>query len=58
MLRRFHGSMGLDPMRLVRDVGWIVDEVISHLGGLVVSEVNIILEILVEVQEGIPDDVV
>jgi hypothetical protein len=45
-------------MRLVRGVGRIADEVISQLEGLVGSEVNITLEILVEVQEGIPDNVV
>jgi predicted AAA+ superfamily ATPase len=57
-LRRFHGSVELDPMRLGRDAGRIADEVISHLEGLVGSDVKITLEVLVEVQEGIPENVV
>jgi hypothetical protein len=58
VLRRFHGSVELDPMRLGRDAGRIADEVISHLEGLVGADVKITLEILVEVQEGIPENVV
>ncbi|HJW91819.1 MAG TPA: hypothetical protein VJ436_14375, partial [Anaerolineales bacterium] len=58
VLRRFHGSVELDAMRLGRDAGRIADEVISHLEGLVGSKVKITLEILVEVQEGIPENVV
>jgi hypothetical protein len=58
VLRRFHGSVELNPMRLGRDAGRIADEVISHLEGLVGSEVNITLEILVDVAEGIPENVV
>ena len=58
ILRRFHGSVELDPMRLGRDAGRIADEVISHLAGLVGSDVKIALEILVEVPEGIPENVV
>ena len=58
VLRRFHGSVELDPMRLGRDAGRIADEVISHLEGLVGADVKITLEILVDVQEGIPDNVV
>jgi hypothetical protein len=58
VLRRFHGSVELDPMRLGRDAGRIADEVISHLEGLVGSDVKITLEILVEVQEGVPENVV
>ena len=45
-------------MRLGRDAGRIADEVISHLEGLVGSDVKITLEILVDVQEGIPENVV
>jgi hypothetical protein len=58
ILRRFHGAVELDPMRLGRDAGRIADEVISHLEGLVGSEVKITLEILVDVQAGIPENVV
>lgn len=58
VLRRFHGSVELDPMRLGRDAGRIADEVISHLAGLVGSDVKITLEILADVQGGIPENVV
>ena len=58
VLRRFHGSVELDPMRLGRDAGRIADEVISHLEGLVGSEVEITLEISVETQDDIPENVV
>jgi predicted AAA+ superfamily ATPase len=57
ILRRFHGSLELDPMRLGRDAGRVADEVIAHLAGLVDSEVKITLEISVEVQNGIPEKV-
>jgi hypothetical protein len=43
-------------MRLGRDAGRIADEVISHLEGLVGSKVKVILEIDVEVADGIPED--
>lgn len=34
-LRRFHGTVALDPTRVGRDAGRIADEVIAHLAGLV-----------------------
>ena len=40
------------------DAGRIADEVISHLEGLVGSDVKVTLEISVEVPEGIPETVV
>lgn len=49
VLRRFHGAVTLDPMHLGRDAGLMTDEVISHLQGLVGSNVIITLEVLVEV---------
>jgi predicted AAA+ superfamily ATPase len=58
VLQRFHGSVELAPIRLGRDAGRIADEVISHLEGLVGSDVKITLEILVETPEGIPENVV
>lgn len=58
VLRRFHGAVELDPMRLGRDAGRIADEVISHLQGLVGSKVKITLEVLAEAPEGIPENVV
>jgi len=57
-LKRFHGSVTLDPTRVGRDAGKIADEVISHLVGLVGSEVTITLEIAANIPNGAPDTVV
>ena len=39
-LRRFHGTVTLDPTRVGRDASRIADEVIAHLAGLVGAEVR------------------
>jgi hypothetical protein len=57
-LKRFHGSVTLDPTRVGRDAGRIADEVIAHLVGLVGSDVSITLEIAAEIPSGAPDNVV
>lgn len=57
-LRRFHGSVDLDPTRVGRDAGRIADEVIAHLTGLVGSKVKVTLEIEAEIPDGAPDHVV
>jgi hypothetical protein len=41
-----------------RDAGRIADEVISHLAGLIGSNVTVTLEIEAEVKSGTPDNVV
>jgi hypothetical protein len=56
--RRFHGTVKLDPTRVGRDAGKIADEVISHMVGLVGSNVTVTLEIEAEVKSGTPDNVV
>jgi predicted AAA+ superfamily ATPase len=56
--KRFHGSVALDPTRVVRDAGQIADEVIAHLAGLVGSNVRVTLEIEAEVPGGVPDNIV
>ena len=56
--KRFHGSVTLDPTRVGRDAGRIADEVISHLVGLVGSDVTVTLEIEAEIPTGAPDNVV
>ena len=58
IIRRFHGSVNLDPTRMGRNAAQIADEVLSHLSGLVGSKVNISLEIDVDVEDGIPEDVI
>ena len=55
-LRRFHGSVELNPTRLGRDAGRIADEVVGHLTSLGGAKTKITLEIDVEVPGGIPED--
>ena len=54
--RRFHGAVTLDSTRVGRDAGQIADEVISHLSGLVGSEVRVTLEIDAEIPDGGPGE--
>lgn len=56
--KRFHGSVTLDPARVGRDAGRIADEVISHLVGLMGSDVMVTLEIEAKIPNGTPDNVV
>jgi hypothetical protein len=48
----------LDATRVGPDAGRIADEVISHLVGLVGSEVKVTLEIEAEISSGTPENVV
>src|SRR5262249_38672366 len=57
-LRRFHGTVTLDPTRVGRDAGRIADEGIAHLAGLVGSQVKVTLEVEAEIPSGVPDSVV
>jgi hypothetical protein len=57
-LRRFHGTVTLDPARAGRDASKITDEVITHLVGLLGSSVRVTLEIDAEIPAGVPDHVV
>jgi hypothetical protein len=56
--KRFHGSVKLDATRVGRDAGRIADELISHLTGLVGSEVKVTLEIEAQVPNGVPEHTV
>jgi len=56
--KRFHGNVSLDPTRVGRDAGRIADEVISHLVGLIGSDVKVTLEIEADIPNGAPDNVV
>jgi predicted AAA+ superfamily ATPase len=56
--KRFHGAVVVDPARVGRDAGRIADEVISHLVGLVGSEVTVTIEIEARIPSGAPDNVV
>jgi predicted AAA+ superfamily ATPase len=54
-LRRFHGTVSLDPARVGRDASRIADEVIAHLAGQVGSDVTVTLEIEVTLRDGASD---
>ena len=56
--KRFHGSVEIDPVRAGKAVGLIAQEVVSHLEGLVGSNVNLTLEIAAEIPDGAPEHVV
>ena len=48
----------MDASRVGRDGGRIADEVLSHLSGLVGSNVKVSLEIDASVASGVSDDIV
>ena len=56
--KRYHGTVDLDATRVGRDASRIADEVITHLVGLVGSNVKVTLEIDANVAAGVPDNVV
>jgi predicted AAA+ superfamily ATPase len=57
-LRRFHGTVRLDPARVGRDASRIADEVIAHLAGQVGAEVTVTLEIEASLPDGASDQIV
>lgn len=58
VLRRFHGSVSLDPERVGRDAGKIAEEVIQHLTTLRNGRVEVTLEIEANLPDGVPDGIV
>ncbi len=54
-LRRFHGTVSLDPARVGRDASRIADEVIAHLAGRAGAEVTVTLEIEARLPGGASD---
>jgi hypothetical protein len=56
--KRYHGTVKLDAARVGRDASRIADEVISHLVGLVGTNVSVTLEIDAQIPTGAPDNVV
>ncbi len=56
VFRRFHGTVELDATRLGRDAGKISDEVIIHLTSILGAKARIVLEIDIEVPDGIPEE--
>ncbi|MCX6028868.1 MAG: Swt1 family HEPN domain-containing protein [Chloroflexi bacterium] len=57
-LRRFYGTVEIDPLRAGRDVGQITEAVIQHLAGQVGARVKVTLEIEAELPDGAPENVV
>ena len=57
-LRRFHGSIAIDPARVGRDAGRIAEEIVQHLVGLAGAELEIHLEIQAHIPDGAPENVV
>ena len=58
VLRRFHGSVALDPVRAGNDASKIGVEVLSYLAGIVGAEVQVTLDIQVVLPEGASDKLV
>ncbi len=57
-LKRFHGTVDLDAVRINRDAAQIANEVIQHLTRLNGVQVKITLEIEASIPDGAPDDVI
>ena len=57
-LRRFHGSVKLDPQRLVRDASKITDGVVQHLSSVVGADVQVTLDIQAELPTNASDKLV
>jgi hypothetical protein len=57
-LRRYHGSVQLDPIRTGQEAASVAESVIAHLAGLDGANVKVSLEIEAEMPEGAPDRVV
>lgn len=57
-LRRFYGSVELDPARVGRDAGRIADEVITHLNSIIGANIKITLEIQADMPGGATEQVV
>ncbi|MGJ0604612.1 Swt1 family HEPN domain-containing protein [Cylindrospermopsis raciborskii] len=57
-LKRFHGTVEIDPLRINRDAPAIANEIIQHLTSLNDAKVRIVLEIEADIPDGVPDDVV
>ncbi len=57
-VRRFHGRVTLDPVRVGAGAAKIAEEVISHLAGLMKADVKVTLEIEATLPDGATEQVV
>ncbi|MBV9083803.1 MAG: hypothetical protein JOZ62_14075 [Acidobacteriaceae bacterium] len=55
---RFYGTVNLQPQRVGRDAARVADEVISHLNGIVGSQITVSIEINAEIPAGVPEHIV
>lgn len=58
VLRRFYGSVAVDPQRAMRDTTTIVNEVVQHLTALADANVRVTIDIEADLPSGAPDQVV
>lgn len=58
VLRRYYGSVPVDPRRALRDATDVVNEVLQHLTALPDATVRVTIEIAAELPSGAPDHVV
>jgi len=57
-VRRFYGSVQVEPVRITRDAGKLATEVLQHLVGLVGADVQVTIEVQAQVPDGVPEHVV
>lgn len=57
-LRRFHGTVAVDPIRLGLAAGRIAEEVVQHLSGIVGAEVQVTIEVHADLPDGAADKLV
>jgi hypothetical protein len=57
-VRRFHGSLILNPVRLGRDAGEMANEIVQHLMKQPGTKVEVTVEIVADLPSGASDDVV
>ena len=57
-MRRFHGSVQVDPVRLGRDAARVAEEVVQHLTGIVGANVQITIEVQADLPDGAGDKLV
>jgi len=58
VLRRFHGAVTIDPLRMSTQSQQIAEAVVQHLASLLGGRVRVTLEIEAELPDGAPDHVV
>lgn len=58
VVRRFHGAVELDSLRVNKEVADIVEHIVQHLAALQDADVEVTLEIRADVPGGVPENVV